>query len=158
MTDEHDDCWAHNGDIRLWWQRFPGREGATRLLLINGLGSPAVSYQQGFVDRFVAAGFEVIRFDNRNLGRSSRSMDKYDASDPAVRDARAVFDAAGWDRAVVLVMHGSADTLIDVSAGRHTAACLANAEFIEIDGLGHDLQPGMWDRLVAEVARFVGVV
>jgi pimeloyl-ACP methyl ester carboxylesterase len=54
-----------------------------------------------------------------------------------------------------LVMHGSADTLIDPSAGRHTASCLANARFLEIDGLGHDLPPGMWALLVAEVTGFV---
>lgn len=53
----------------------------------------------------------------------------------------------------VLVLHGSADTLIDPSAGRHTAACIPNASYVEIDGLGHDLPPGLWDRLVAEVAR-----
>ncbi len=54
-----------------------------------------------------------------------------------------------------LVLHGSADTLIDASAGRHTAACVPGAEYVEIDGLGHDLPPGHWDRLVAEVAAFV---
>jgi pimeloyl-ACP methyl ester carboxylesterase len=54
-----------------------------------------------------------------------------------------------------LVMHGAADTLIDPSAGRHTADCLSNARYIEIDGLGHDLPPGMWARLVDEVTAFV---
>jgi pimeloyl-ACP methyl ester carboxylesterase/phosphoglycolate phosphatase-like HAD superfamily hydrolase len=260
--------WAMNGETRLWWQRNARRIGGTRLLLINGLGSPSVAYQQGFVDLFVEAGFDVVRFDNRDVGRSSRSVDEYDASDMAA-DAIAVLDSVGWDDAVVfgqsmgamiaqqvaieyperithlvslmsstgdrtvggsdpavrdallavapddraeterfwaspdlwdpvwvrakgaemfdhgvdpagtqrqyaavlrspvrddllqmvqvpaLVMHGSADTLIDPSAGRHTADCLANACFLEIDGLGHDLPPGMWARLVAEVAAFV---
>jgi len=54
-----------------------------------------------------------------------------------------------------LVLHGSADTLIDPSAGRHTAACLPVSTYVEIDGLGHDLPPGLWDRLVAEVSSFV---
>ncbi|WP_395154911.1 alpha/beta fold hydrolase [Ilumatobacter sp.] len=267
--------WAMNGGTRLWWQRTPGPIGGTRLLLINGLGSPSVAYQQGFVDRFVEVGFDVVRFDNRDVGRSSRSVDEYDASDMAA-DAIAVLDSVGWDDAVVfgqsmggmiaqqlaieypervthlvslmsstgngrvggsdpaireallavapddragwldhrveterfwaspdlwdpawvrakgaemfdhgvdpagtqrqyaavlrspvrddmlqtvqvpaLVMHGAADTLIDPSAGRHTADCLANARYVEIDGLGHDLPPGMWARLVDEVAAFV---
>ena len=268
-------AWAHNGDVRLWWQHFEGAAGATRLLLVNGLGSPSVSYQLGFVERLVAAGFEVIRFDNRDVGRSSRVAAPCDASDMAA-DAVAVLDSAGWDRAAVfgqsmggmiaqqlvidhpdrvthlislmsstgnrtvgsssesvrdalmavapadregwldhrvaterhwaspdlwdpewvrakgeemfdhgvdpvgtqrqyqavlaspirdemlgdvtipaLVLHGSADTLIDPSAGRHTAACIPGATFVEIDGMGHDLPPGHWDRLVAEVSRFV---
>jgi pimeloyl-ACP methyl ester carboxylesterase/phosphoglycolate phosphatase-like HAD superfamily hydrolase len=267
--------WAMNGETRLWWQRNSRRIGGTRLLLINGLGSPSVAYQQGFVDLFVEAGFDVVRFDNRDVGRSSRSTDEYDASDMAA-DAIAVLDSVGWDDAVVfgqsmggmiaqqmaieypervthlvslmsstgdrtvggsapavrdallavapddragwldhrveterfwaspdlwdpvwvrakgaemfdhgvdpagtqrqyaavrrspvrdallqmvqvpaLVMHGSADTLIDPSAGRHTADCLANSRFLEIDRLGHDLPPGMWARLVAEVTAFV---
>lgn len=54
-----------------------------------------------------------------------------------------------------LVLHGAADTLIDPSAGRHTAECLVNGRYVEIDGLGHDLPPGMWDRIVDEVTRFV---
>jgi pimeloyl-ACP methyl ester carboxylesterase len=261
--------------VRLWWQRFPGEQGATPLLLVNGLGSPSVAFQLGFVDRLVAAGFEVIRFDNRDVGRSSRVDGLYDAHDMAA-DAIAVLDAAGWERAAVfgqsmggmiaqqlvidhpsrvthlislmsstgnrsvgassesvrdallsvapsdregwldhrvaterywaspelwdpewvrakgaemfdhgvdpsgtqrqyqavlasptrdemlravdipsLVLHGSADTLIDPSAGRHTAACIPGATYVEIGGMGHDLPPGFWDRLVHEAASFV---
>jgi pimeloyl-ACP methyl ester carboxylesterase len=268
-------AWAHNGDVRLWWQHFEGPSGATRLLLINGLGSPSVAFQAGFIGRLVDAGFDVIRFDNRDVGRSSRVTAPYDAHDMAA-DAIAVLDAAGWEAAAVfgqsmggmiaqqlvidhpsrathlislmsstgnrtvggsdesvreallsvapvdregwldhrvaterhwaspdlwdpawvrakgaemfdhgvdpvgvqrqyqavlsspmrdamlgdvdlpaLVLHGSADTLIDASAGRHTAACLRDATCLEIDGLGHDLPPGFWDRLVSEVAGFV---
>ncbi len=70
------------------------------MLLINGLGSPSVAYQHGFIDRLVVAGFDVIRFDNRNLGKSYSMTTDYDASDMAA-DAVAVLDAAGWDRAVM---------------------------------------------------------
>jgi pimeloyl-ACP methyl ester carboxylesterase len=267
--------WAHNGDVALWWRRFTGRPDSVRLLLINGLGSPSVAFEAGFVDRLVDAGFDVICFDNRDVGRSSRTAVPYDASDMA-DDALAVLDAAGWRSAAVfgqsmggmiaqqlvidhpdrvthlislmsstgnrtvgesrpsvhdalmtvapddregwldhrveterfwaspdlwdsewvrakgaamfdhgvdpggtqrqyeavlsspirdealgsvgvpcLVMHGSADTLIDPSAGRHTAACIPGARYVEIDGLGHDLPPAMWDRLVTEIADLV---
>lgn len=54
-----------------------------------------------------------------------------------------------------LVIHGSQDTLIGPVAGQHTAACIPGALYVEVDGLGHDLPPGMWERLVHETTRFV---
>lgn len=42
------------------------------LLLVQGLGVQLVGWQQGLVDELVARGFFVIRFDNRDIGRSSR--------------------------------------------------------------------------------------
>ncbi len=38
-----------------------------------------------------------------------------------------------------LVLHGSADTLLRPEAGRHTAQCIAGAEYHEIEGWGHDM-------------------
>ena len=37
-----------------------------------------------------------------------------------------------------LVMHGSADTLIDPSGGRRTAELVPGARFVLIEGMGHD--------------------
>jgi pimeloyl-ACP methyl ester carboxylesterase len=42
------------------------------LLLIMGLGAQLVHWPDGFVDSLVARGFRVIRFDNRDVGRSTR--------------------------------------------------------------------------------------
>ena len=53
-----------------------------------------------------------------------------------------------------LVMHGTADTLIDISGGRRTAELIPGATFVEIDGMGHDYPPELWERWVAEVASF----
>ena len=61
-----------------------------------------------------------------------------------------------------LVLHGTADTLIPVEAGRHTAECIPGAEYHEIEGWGHDIPlpaiPGLLDLIVpfvrkVEVAR-----
>lgn len=53
-----------------------------------------------------------------------------------------------------LVIHGSADTLIDVSGGRRTAEAVPGARFVEIEGMGHDYPSALWPRLVAEFASF----
>ncbi|MBV8124486.1 MAG: alpha/beta fold hydrolase [Burkholderiaceae bacterium] len=42
------------------------------LLLIMGLGMQLVAWSPGFIDRLVARGFRVIRFDNRDIGLSQR--------------------------------------------------------------------------------------
>lgn len=52
-----------------------------------------------------------------------------------------------------LVMHGTADTLIDISGGRRTAEVIPGARFVAIDGMGHDYPPVFWPVLVGETAR-----
>jgi pimeloyl-ACP methyl ester carboxylesterase len=47
-----------------------------------------------------------------------------------------------------LVMHGSADTLIDPIGGRRTAELVPGARFELIEGMGHDYPPGLWERWV----------
>ena len=91
---------CQNGSVRIAWEQW-GASGVP-LLLVNGLGSPMVSYEVGLIQRFVAAGFQVVRFDNRDVGRSSRCVGtKYTLTDMA-SDALAVLDTVGWDTAHVL--------------------------------------------------------
>ncbi len=265
-----------NGDTELAWVVDRALDPARQrpLLLINGLGSPLVAYEQGFVTMLVEREFAVARFDNRDVGRSSRSSESYGLADMAA-DAGAVLDAIEWPSAVVfgqsmggmiaqqlaidapervqalvslmsgtgepgfgrpsaevraallespptdpdgwlasrlaterlwcspdhwdpawveqkgramidrgvdpagtarqyravaasgsrdgalagldvatLVLHGSADTLIRPDAGRHTAEVIPGARYVEIDGLGHDLPPAFWARIVDEVVAF----
>jgi len=51
-----------------------------------------------------------------------------------------------------LVIHGTADTLIDVSGGRRTAEVVPNARLVEIEGMGHDYPEVFWPVLVGETA------
>ncbi len=95
--------WAHNGDVRLRWVRNVGTDAAEPLLLINGLSSPLVSYEEGFVDELLARRFDVVRFDNRDAGRSSATEGGYQLADMA-DDAIAVMDTVGWDTAHVFGM------------------------------------------------------
>jgi len=54
-------------------------------------------------------------------------------------------------RAPTLVLHGSADPLIRVAAGRATARAIPGAKLHVVDGMGHHLPPGVWDELVPAV-------
>lgn len=259
--------------VGLSWERFGG--DGVPLLMINGLGSPSVAFESGFVAELLDRGCAVVRFDNRDTGRSDRCDRPYSIGDMAA-DAVAVMDAAGWPsahvlgqsmggmiaqqvaidhprrarslisfmsstgnrafgrpspdaiealltvqpadrdgwlahrvaservwaspdhwdpdwvrakgramyergvdpagtarqfRAVVaagdrdaalaglslpvLVLHGTADTLIDPSGGEHTAAVIPGASHVAVDGLGHDLPPSRWPEVADLIARFI---
>jgi pimeloyl-ACP methyl ester carboxylesterase len=266
---------TRNGAVELHYETL-GEPADPTLLLINGLGSQCINYADEWCRRFVAEGYRVVRFDNRDTGLSSKldGVD-YDLADMA-GDAVAVLDAVGADRAHVmglsmggmivqrlaidhphrllsmtsvmsrtgepeygqsspealsflmappaasrdeyienhvkalrvygskpewldddvsraraaaaydrcycpegvgrqmgavmkdgsradalrnvgvptLVMHGSRDTLIDPSGGRRTAELIPGARYVEIDGMGHDYPPAVWEQWVSTWASF----
>ena len=63
--------------------------------------------------------------------------------------------AARRSRVPTLVMHGGRDTLIDPSGGRRTAELIPGARYVEIEGMGHDYPPAVWDAWVDTWADFV---
>ena len=271
---------ARNGDVDLHYEVFGDSKEPT-LLLINGLGSQCINYDVQWCQLFCDKGFQVVRFDNRDVGLSIKleGVD-YSLADMG-DDAMAVLDAIGcekahvmgcsmggmivqrllidhgdrllsgtsvmsrtgepgygesseealaflmappapsrsayidrqvaalhvygskpeWldeiairDRAAaaydrcfypagigrqmkavmhdgsrteelikvdlpVLVIHGSRDTLIDPSGGRQTAAVIPGARYFEIEGMGHDYPPTVWNEWVRVWSDFVhGIV
>ena len=94
-------AFARNGDARIYYETF-GVPTDPPLLLVNGLGSQCINYRVEWCERFVAAGHFVIRFDNRDVGLSSRFPDTpYTLSDMAA-DAVAVLDDLAIERAHVM--------------------------------------------------------
>jgi pimeloyl-ACP methyl ester carboxylesterase len=55
--------------------------------------------------------------------------------------------------APTLVVHGTDDPLFLAACGRDTAASIPNAEFLLIDGMGHDLPVGVWQQIAGEIDR-----
>ena len=284
---------AHHGSVELYYETF-GDPSHPALLLVNGLGSQCINYRTEWCEQFAARGFFTIRFDNRDVGLSTKfdhvppdfggAMKALAAGeDPPVAyrladmagDAVAVLDALGIDRAHVmglsmggmivqqmaidhaerlltmtsvmsthrragvravlarglrhpdrcrrpptgtrpssatcsasapsarrrtttrpctasyaaeafdrcfnpdgvarqmigitvsgpagrgpapgqvptLVLHGDADTLIDISGGRRTAELIPGARFEVMEGMGHDYPPAYWERWVDLVAE-----
>lgn len=98
--------------------------------------------------------------EQRWRNEAGRAFDR--AFDPAgvLRQYLAVVATGSWaDRlpevtTPTLVMHGTADTLIDPSGGRRTAELVPDARLVEIEGMGHDHPPELWQRWVDEVRRF----
>ena len=266
---------ARNGDVEIYYETF-GDAADPVLVLVNGLGSQCINFADEWCELFAGEGYRVIRFDNRDVGLSSKLDDvEYSVKDMA-KDALAVLDAEGVERAHVmglsmggmivqrlaidhperlrtmtsvmsrtgepgygesspealavllappatsreehveqhvrgiavygskpewiddeetraragaaydrcsyppgvarhlkavardgsrdealrtvavptLVMHGSRDSLIDPSGGRHTAEVIPGARYVELEDMGHDYPRAVWGAWVATWAAF----
>ncbi|MCA9648262.1 MAG: alpha/beta hydrolase [Myxococcales bacterium] len=75
---------AQVGDIELSYESMG--EGPT-VLLVMGLGAQLVLWPDDFCRDLVARGFRVVRFDNRDVGESSR-LDQLPVPDPRSQIAR----------------------------------------------------------------------
>jgi pimeloyl-ACP methyl ester carboxylesterase len=55
--------------VRLWWEDF-GDPAHPHVVLIVGANATAMAWDARFYEPIVAAGFHVVRFDNRDIGLS----------------------------------------------------------------------------------------
>jgi pimeloyl-ACP methyl ester carboxylesterase len=92
---------ASNGDVSIYYETF-GDPARPLLLLINGLGLQCINYSVDWCELFAAEGYQVGRFDNRDVGLSSK-LDgvEYTMTDMA-NDAIAVLDSLGVGQAHVM--------------------------------------------------------
>jgi len=96
---------------------------------------------------------------NERLGLSVRR-----AYRPAGTARQLVAIAADGDRSRLLgsirvptqIIHGLADPLVRVAAGRDLARKIPGAQLDLIEGMGHDLPPALWPRFVAGIAGAAG--
>jgi pimeloyl-ACP methyl ester carboxylesterase len=92
--------------------------------------------------------------------RAGRAFDR--GYDPAGAARQGIASIASGDRTErlrrlavpTLVIHGLADRLCDVSGGRATAEAIPGAELMLVEGMGHDLAPGLRQRLADRIAEF----
>jgi pimeloyl-ACP methyl ester carboxylesterase len=113
---------ALSGDVKLYYEDM-GDAGDPAVLLIMGLGTQLLMWRTGFCEKLLADGLRVIRYDNRDVGLSSKlhrhksgesmifrmvkfwlgfpSTAAYTLEDMA-DDAAAVLDHLGIDRAHIV--------------------------------------------------------
>jgi pimeloyl-ACP methyl ester carboxylesterase len=93
--------------------------------------------------------------------RAGRAYDR--SHDPLGSARQAIATVASGDRteslrhlqAPTLVVHGLADRMCDVSGGRATAEAIPGAELELIEGMGHDLPPGLRSQLANRIGDFI---
>ena len=92
------------GEVELCYE-LSGDRADPLLVLINGLSRSLVGWDDALVDRFVAEGFAVLRFDNRDSGRST------------ILDDAPPFDLAAALRGDRSVVTYTLDDMADDTAG-----------------------------------------
>jgi pimeloyl-ACP methyl ester carboxylesterase len=93
---------AHANGIELEYETF-GSPDDPAVLLVAGLGAQLVTFHEDFCQGLVARGYRVIRFDNRDVGLSTKIEDgtAYALEDMA-DDAAGLLDVLGVDAAHVV--------------------------------------------------------
>lgn len=95
---------AQNDGLHFWFERIGNPEDPA-ILLIMGYNTTGLAWDNEFCQLLVNEGFQVIRYDNRDIGKTSRVRDwtqwnAYNLSDMA-RDGIAILDHLGIDSAHV---------------------------------------------------------
>ena len=71
QRDPSSPSFASSNGIKLAYDCF-GDPVAPPLLLIMGLGTQMIAWDEAFCERLAGRGYRVIRFDNRDIGQSTR--------------------------------------------------------------------------------------
>ena len=61
---------AEVNSINIWWEDF-GNPSNPSVLLIMGANANALLWREDFINPIVESGFHVVRFDNRDVGKST---------------------------------------------------------------------------------------
>ena len=113
---------ARSGDLDIYYEDM-GDPNDPTVLLIMGLGSQLLLWRDGFCEKLVAEGLRVIRYDNRDVGLSSKTQRRHTGGsliptmlkfwvglpgkadytlEDMADDAAAVLDHLGIDRAHIV--------------------------------------------------------
>jgi pimeloyl-ACP methyl ester carboxylesterase len=106
------------------------------------VSSPGYPFREQDVRALAEAGFDRAFHPDGNLRQMAAIVVQPDRT----------ADLAGL-QVPTLVIHGDADPLVDPSGGRATAAAIPGAQLMLISGMGHDLPPELFDRLVTDLTK-----
>ena len=136
---------------------LPGPTPEAQAMLTTPAPDPARDLE-GFLARAVRS--------SQIIGSPRYPQDETEIRARAEADYRRAYDPAGFARqyaailasphrreklakvsAPAVVIHGTDDTLVNVEGGRDTAAHIPNADLRLIEGMGHDIPPGLYEIL-----------
>ena len=146
----------------------PGYGESTPEALAFLLAPPATS-RQAYIDSHVAAigvyGSKPEWIDEEETrARAAAAYDRCFCPSGIRRQMLAVQRDGSRDEELrrvdvpTLVLHGSRDALIQPDGGRHTAEVIPGARYVEIDGMGHDYPPAVWERWTSTWADFAAAL
>ncbi|WP_456788103.1 alpha/beta fold hydrolase [Cellulomonas sp. P5_C5] len=125
---------------RLARTTFPdGRDGdiEASLAVARGVASPAYPFDETaareWIERAVDSGPRDTKAQSRQIGAQWHG--------PRLRDLHRP----------TLVLHGEADPILRVAAGRATAKAIDGARLVTLPGVGHDLPAELWPTVAGEI-------
>ena len=124
----------------------PGTDAAYQhaLRFVQALAGPGFTHPEGSQEQTV----------RESLKRSNRPMGAYRQMLAAMAD-RARAGLLARITTPTLVMHGKADPLVPYACGEDTARRIPNAKLHGIEGMGHDMPPGVVDNMMARLLPFL---
>jgi len=127
---------ARNDDVEIFYETFGARDDPP-LLLVNGLGSQSINYRSELCERFASSGLFVIRYDNRDVGRST----KFAGATSDVAAAVRALAAGRSAEAPYLLSDMAADGLAvldDLAIGRaHVMGASMGGMIVQTMAIGH---------------------
>ncbi len=117
----------------------PDREGAiaSAVQAFKTIGSPGYPIDEAFLRERAGAAYDR-GFHPLGIGRQLTAI----LGSGSRREALAAV------KAPTLVIHGRQDPLVQLACGEDTASAIPGARLEIIDGMGHDLPPSLWSRLI----------
>lgn len=140
-----------SGPLRLWTERT-GNPDHPAVLLIAGASAQGFAFPDALVDRLVARGVQVIRYDHRDTGRSSIvdfDQHPYGLSDLAA-DAVAVLDA--YELPSAHVAGASMGGAIAQWLAVHESARVRSLTLLSTSPMSHDPGPVVQRAMAGEPA------
>jgi pimeloyl-ACP methyl ester carboxylesterase len=115
------------------------REGAieSTLSTFRLVGSPGFPFEEEELRRVAQLSYER----GYNPAGTARQLAAILAAGDRVAELRTI-------TAPTVVIHGTRDRLVRPSGGRETVKAIPGARLVEIEGMGHDLPPGAWNRII----------
>jgi pimeloyl-ACP methyl ester carboxylesterase len=129
---------AKSNGIELCYETF-GSSDDPALLLVMGLGAQMIAWPDTFCEALASRGFHVIRYDNRDVGLSTKLEGQTYSLDDMADDAAGLLDALGIGAAHV-VGASMGGMISQVLAIRHPAKVLTLTSIMSSAG-GEDAAP-----------------
>jgi len=138
------------------------RLGAPTPEALDSLLAPPPPTREEAIDRSVAISLLIgspgLPQDGAAMREAAaRSYDRSHDPDGVARQTAAIVaspdrtSALGNVLAPTVVIHGTADPLVQPDGGKATAAAVPGARLVMIEGMGHDLPPELWDDIVEPI-------
>ncbi|GAC1331583.1 MAG: alpha/beta hydrolase [Beijerinckiaceae bacterium] len=127
------------------------------------LMSPSPADREGFLQRFVWSwrvlrGATFTEDEARERARGARIFERGLNPAGVARQLAAIFASGDRTKALAnvrtptLVIHGSADPLVPVEAGRAIAAAVPGSKLLIIEGMGHAIPVAVWPQIIGAIA------